>query len=256
MQGQGNSTVVKESLLAVCLNYDIRVASNKQRRYYHADINAGCGRNHRAGCVGTPPVFARAVARAACDHVAWFVDSNKALIKEAEHRVGEHPCLFNGPRRYFLAMDNAEFLAGLPSRVAEHEAARYARGCILADPNGICRKRGGFPLEAIGRAAAELPRFIVLLLWHHSAGCRTGGYADKYPDKPMSTLTLEQILSTIQRQHWLISGPFGNPSKAVLCGSHYRIPEWSTPPGLHWLDSEMGRHLRQQLSGCPSRELV
>jgi hypothetical protein len=187
---------------------------------------------------------------AACPRIVrLFTGSRRAAL------VGANGDLFpfEHKRNYRLVphlADNVDYLKSFPTAVhLEGVLPRAANGFIYSDPNGVNHARGGLPdVVVLTETALQLPRFVIAIYYPWQAALRVQGYNVSH-DGAMAVTTVDDILSQIPRDYWLVSEstPHG---RIALCGSFRPIPERrNKPPYFYRLETDDGQRLLQQMRG-------
>jgi hypothetical protein len=261
--GQSDWTPRKEGIIAGCEAWYMKRFRDRLRAqgrpYVHVDLHSGTGRNDLVNTKGSPQAFLDAAGRHHVRVHAFFVDKRRAHLLALYERLERQPNLpmMNTHVLQYMHGDSAKFLAEFPQPILETEWGdqwEASIGSMLCDPNGISHKRGGFPpLGMLARAIEMLPRWLLMIHWDYGAGARTHGYQLNWPERPMSTLCLEDILASCPwfAGHWLIAEP--QKGRTVLCASRLGIKPWPKV-GLHALESERGRELRRLCTGRTHRD--
>ena len=87
-QGQGRHTANKIAAIEAFLTQNISVVRRAigSSHYFHFDLNAGCGINELAGCIGSPLAFRAAALKAGMPE-AWCFAARLILVPRASFRL-------------------------------------------------------------------------------------------------------------------------------------------------------------------------
>lgn len=205
-QGQGRHTGRKQGNLAAALGVSLSVSKGGAAAsypYWHIDLNAGCGWNHKAGCLGSPLVFVRQAGsqRHRRTFNALFCDRDGAAVAELSGRLDAElvPC---GSQMRMLAGDSADALDQFTGWIASaRENPRYTVGTCYSDPNGP----KDVPYDRLRRFAAEFPAIDLIL----NLNVSTYMMMSRWPhDGRFSRYLMPaDLLDTLSRQHWMVSNP-------------------------------------------------
>lgn len=157
-QGQGRHTANKIAGFEAFFTQNMAVVKHAigSPAYFHFDLNAGCGVNEIAGCVGSPLAFRDAAVKAGMPEAFCFcceLDAGAAV--QLQRRTEDDA------RTFVTIGRNQDFVEQIPDIIQQYGAdPRTAFGSILVDPND--HRRDAIPYDGLRRIAAECPRLDVL----------------------------------------------------------------------------------------------
>jgi hypothetical protein len=161
MQGQGRFTPNKIAVMESIFTQQVSVVARGigARRYYGFDLNAGCGFNKLANCIGTPLAFRRAAAMAGMpDAFNFCCELDPAAASELAEKTRHDESTFVTVGR------NQDFVETIPDIIRQYgDDPRTAYGHILIDPND--HRRDAIPYDGLRMIAQECGRIDVFL--HH-----------------------------------------------------------------------------------------
>ena len=157
-QGQSRHTVNKIAALEAFFTQNIAMVRHAIRSpdYFHFDLNAGCGFNELAGCIGSPLAFRSASVKAGMPEAWCFCceldfDAARQLQTTTEHDINT---LVTFGR-------NQDFVEQIPDIISQYGAdPRTAYGSILIDPND--HRRDAIPYHGLRLLADQCPKIDVL----------------------------------------------------------------------------------------------
>lgn len=231
--GQGQSAVATE-LKQRGLGYAFKVNATAFRsvnarfgnryRYFHFDLNAGCGINREARCIGSPLTFVEVMHAAGVDkYHASFCDIEKDQVQSLLRRPEMNDMCFvhHG--------DNRQHVLTIPETIKHYgESLRHAMGSVLCDPNGA-----QVPVEELSWLSAECPRIDVILHWNSTINKRL-----RNGIKPEER-SLEEVLALMNKAHWLIREPTGVHQFTLLIGRNFQSGDYKSM-GFYHLESQKG----------------
>lgn len=234
---QGQSLVTEDKARgfgkAFAINLRIfqsRFADKSWARYFHFDLNAGSGYNDEADCIGSPLAFLSAVHRLeVTNYRAFFVDISRDAVSELLKR----PEIASDERSFVMHGDNAEFVRAIPSIIeAAGDKAHMAIGSVLVDDNGT-----GIPIHELAALAAVCPRLDLFI------NITATGLKRAFQTRQ---LRLTDIITGIEKQHWLIREPLGQFQWTMLLGRNVQVNDHRAE-GFYHLESKQGQ---QALERC------
>lgn len=237
-QGQSDATEFKERGLEAAFAINTRIFKSKfgdRFTYWHFDLNCGSGVNEKIGCIGSPVAFVRAIQNVGCSrYFAGFCDINADALKslsDAEGVKGNDQCfLFHG--------NNASLVEAIPDLIGSRERAHRAVGMVLADPNGF-----EVPLDELASLSSKCPGIDVAIHWNSRIRVLL------HRGHGRDIVDIDDAISMLGKQHWLIRKPIGSWKWTVLIGRNVRVGEHKTL-GFYHLDSEMGQDI---MARCKAR---
>ena len=249
IQGQSKVTPDKLRGLAATLTINLQIfqrsfAEKHWARYFHFDLNAGCGMNEKAGCVGSPLAFLSAAEGAGCRRFsAWFVDLDKGACQQLAERpsVGKEVAA----RRVAIYQgDNAAFTRRIPDLIeARGENPAMAFGTVLTDPNGT----KGLPLDELVRLAARCHRLDLIINWNAAQWKREAVIEERasapgFNNREQARIRLATALERLEqhKKHWLVRENLGKSQFIMLIGRNYDTGEYRKL-GFHRRESELGK---------------
>lgn len=211
-QGQGRTTERKQNGFTLLFQQRLRVSkagAAAGHPYWHVDLNAGCGRNEIAGCLGSPLVFLNEAVSSRRRFNALMCDSDPDAIRRLDDVTYFARERADGSQLRLVCDDNAAALAQFSEWIADEEKRpELAVGTWLCDPNGGS-KENRLPLEALKRFCHRHQRIDAVLslnisLFARVRKCkgnpRTPGF-DHWPD-PQDVCGLRPF-----KAHWLVRNP-------------------------------------------------
>lgn len=157
-QGQGRTTANKIAAIEAFFTQNIAVVRHaiRSEQYFHFDLNAGCGFNEVAGCIGSPIAFRNAAVKASMPDAWCFcceLDVDAACKLQARTEDDD--------RTFVTIGRNQDFIEQIPDIIAEHGGdPELAYGSILIDPND--HNREAIPYDGLRFLADQCPRIDVV----------------------------------------------------------------------------------------------
>lgn len=154
VQGQGRHTANKIAGLSALFTQNMAVVRHAIGcvSYFHFDLNAGCGVNAVAGCIGSPLAFRDAAIRAGMPDAYCFCCEldGRAAVALQRRTCGD-------PNTFVHVGRNQDFVEQIPDIIRNHGCdPRTAFGSVLIDPND--HRRDAIPYEGLRVLASECPR--------------------------------------------------------------------------------------------------
>ena len=157
-QGQGRHTVNKIAGFGAFFTQNMAVVRHAigSSTYFHFDLNAGCGFNEVAGCIGSPLAFRESAKKAGIPDAYCFCCELDATAAVELQKRTEHD-----DRTFVTIGRNQHFVDQIPDIIRQHECnPSTAFGSILIDPND--HRREAIPYDGLRMVAEECPRLDVL----------------------------------------------------------------------------------------------
>lgn len=242
IQGQSRDTEWKERGIRAALTINLSICAQhaylRRQNYYHFDLHAGCGWNHRVnpplGVIGSPLAYLEAVVD--CEHpraIGHFVDidADNCVELAARPQVRCNPgCLVHNA-------DNAEFCYEIPSLIKRHGTdLAWAFGSILIDPNGPTE----VPWDGVAWVLKQCPRLDVIINW-------PGTGMKRMPDGHENKISILDVPVLLKKKHWLIRKNIGMWQWSLLIGRNIRCNDYPGMGFYHW-DSPRGQKVVETLS--------
>jgi hypothetical protein len=232
--------------------------------YWHIDLNAGCGVNDLAGCLGSPLVFLREAMTVGRPVHAYFCERDRDRAVALKRRIDNTPIPVGSTTRV-LDYDNDHCLRAFAETIRERERKPgFAMGTCVCDPNGV---RDGFPVEALVEFLNTFPRIdLILNLNANHLRCgralrrriEAGGPLSRpcfkgfgrWPD-------LDELLPRFGRKYWLIRNPPRLPSYhfVLLVGRNKQTRECPFRR-FHPLGSPVGQEILRRLAPVDEEQLT
>lgn len=218
MQGQSKSTLRKVTDFQGWLEINMRIVSalfkgwERPLEYTHFDLNAGCGYNHEAGCIGSPLAFVEAAKKfPEMKFNAHFVELDQQAASEL--RTALHPHVSESMNLQCYNECNSGFLHyKFPALVSGPEY-----GSVILDPNNFT-----LPVVELADALRHCQRLDVFVNLPFTGGKRLRTYG-----KPMPVMA-QEVADLLQlKQDWLIRTPESRWQWSVLIGRNTpNIDRW------------------------------
>ena len=249
-QGQGSGTEFKERGIKAALTVSLKIAAKPSLsmfRYWHIDLNSGCGFNEKANCFGSPVAFIDAAQENGReDYAAFFVDMDGGAIQKLEKNV-----LKDNARCFSFIGDNKEALPIIAQYIKNSgDNPQYAHGSILVDPNGYFGKET--PHEQLIEFSKEFPRIDIILNLNtrqHTLFSANIRKERKGWTKEKFNPSLSEIPMIFNKSYWLIRGEIGSGDKFVLMvGRNIKAGDHKALGFCH-LDSETGQRIVNKVEG-------
>lgn len=244
-QGQGRHTANKIAAIEAFLTQNISVVRRAigSSHYFHFDLNAGCGINELAGCIGSPLAFRAAALKAGMPEAWCFcceVDFGAARQLQARTQEDRHTFVTIGR--------NQDFVEQIPDIIRECGAdPRSAFGSILIDPND--HRRDAIPYDGLRLLADQCPKIDVLFHFPQLAmkrivaGVAKGTCPESAADDCFDIDELPQVIG--KRHLWIKQTPdLGN--FAIVVGRNTDNVNEDKRTGLARWDSECGLWYRER----------
>lgn len=244
-QGQGRHTVNKIAGFEAFFTQNMAVVKHAIRSsdYFHFDLNAGCGFNEIAGCIGSPLAFRAAAIKAGMPEAFCFcceLDAGAAV--QLQRRT-------EAEARTFVTIGrNQDFVEQIPDIIQQYGSdPRTAFGSILVDPND--HRRDAIPYDGLRRIAHECPRLDVLFHFPQLAIKRivAGVAKGTCPESAASDcFDVDDLPDVIGKRHlWIKQTPdLGN--FAIVVGRNTDNVNDDRKTGLARWDSERGLWYRER----------
>lgn len=244
-QGQGRHTANKIAGFGAFFTQNMAVVKHAigSASYFHFDLNAGCGFNEVAGCIGSPLAFRMAAIKSGMPEAYCFcceLDAGAAV--ELQSRT-EHD------HRTFVTIGrNQDFVEQIPDIIREHGGdPRTAFGSILIDPND--HRRDAIPYDGLRILASECPRidtvfhFPQLAMKRIAAGVAKGTCPESAADDCFDVDDLPEVIG--KRHLWIRQSPeLGN--FAIVVGRNTDNVNDDKRTGLARWDSDFGVWYRER----------
>jgi len=244
-QGQSRHTVNKIAALEAFFTQNMAVVKHAIGAcdYFHFDLNAGCGVNESAGCIGSPLAFRNAAKKAGMAEAFCFcceLDFGAARQLQAATQ--------NDDRTFVTIGRNQDFIEQIPHIIKEYGGdPKYAFGSILIDPND--HRREAIPYDGLRLLAEECPRldtifhFPQLAMKRIVAGVAKGTCPETAAEDCFDVDDLPQVIG---KQHlWIKQTPsLGN--FAIVVGRNTDNVNDDKRTGLARWDSEHGLWYRER----------
>lgn len=244
-QGQGRHTPNKIAAIQAFLTQNMSVVKHAigLSWYFHFDLNAGCGFNEVAGCIGSPLAFRAAAIKAGMPNALCFCcEMDFGAARQLQARTEDDQSTFVTIGR------NQDFVEQIPDIIRQHGAdPRSAFGSILIDPND--HRREAIPYDGLRLLAKECPKIDVLFHFPQLAMKRifAGVAKGTCPESAAEDcFDIEELPAVIgKRELWIRQTPdLGN--FAIVVGRNTRNVKADRRTGLaHW-DSDEGRWYRDR----------
>jgi len=213
-QGQGSGTARKQEGLYPLLLMILRMTKNSPYPFWYGETHAGCGRNRKVDCEGSPLTFGRAARDSGKKEInAAFCDINPVAIEELRKYADVLPS-----DSLFFCQNNADFLLELTCRIrAKEPNPKFAWGAIFCDP----QKYRDFPIKALAEFMFEFRKIDLILnlnatLFQMFQGCKeslNGNVPVKHMDKP----TRRELIAMFHKKYWLVRNLVGKGHRFTLC---------------------------------------
>jgi three-Cys-motif partner protein len=234
-QGESRDTEWKERGIRAALSINLRICAEKTPffPYFHFDLHAGCGWNHKFGVIGSPLAFWEAAEESGHPRpIAYFVeiDAVRATELAARPEMARPDCtVFPG--------DNGVFCRRIPDLIRRHgDRPDKAMGSILIDPNGPT----AVPYDAIAGVLRECPRLDVIYNFPGTGNKRLG-------DGHKQKIVITDIPDLFRKRFWLIRKQIGAFQWSLLIGRNFRCNDYPSLGFYHW-DSARGQGVVKTLA--------
>lgn len=230
IQGQSDATESKVRGLggAFAVNlaiFQAKYADKKWARYFHFDLNAGCGFNHEANCIGSPLAFLLAARSREVNYQAFFVDINRASVVELMSREEVR----QDDRAFVVDGDNASFVPAIQDVIrAAGDRPEMAIGSVFVDDNGT-----GIPSDELADLSGCCPKLDIFI--NVTATGLKRAYARKQT-------RMADIIGAIDKRYWLIREPVGAFQWTMLLGRNIEVGDHKAI-GFHHLMSDRGQEV-------------
>lgn len=244
-QGQSRHTVNKIVALEAFFTQNMAVVKHAIGAcdYFHFDLNAGCGVNEVAGCIGSPLAFRAAANKAGMlDAFCFCCELDAGAAVQLQQRT-------EGDARTFVTIGrNQDFVEQIPHIIREYGGdPKYAFGSILIDPND--HRREAIPYDGLRLLADECPRldaifhFPQLAMKRIVAGVAKGTCPETAAEDCFDVDDLPQVIG--KRHLWIKQTPnLGN--FAIVVGRNTDNVNDDKRTGLARWDSEDGLWYRER----------
>jgi|GEM_PF-3074380 len=236
-QGQSAVTEEKERGLQAAFTINLRIFKgkrfHKRFRYWHFDLNCGCGTNEDFGCIGSPVAFVRAARfDVGVDRFfAGFCDVDEISIA----KLSKHEEIEGDPRIFMFHGDNASMVEAIPDIISAKEKPEHAIGTVLSDPNN-----SDVPLEQMSKLSRICPKMDFIVNWNSIFIKRARGH---YWGKRY--VSLEDAVKKLNKKHWIIRKPLGPSQFTLLIGRNIKVGDHRKMNFFN-LDSDTGtRHFNK-----------
>lgn len=211
--------------------------------YFHFDLNAGCGFNEIAGCIGSPLAFREAAVKAGMPNALCFcceLDTDAAIELQRRTELDRYTFATQGRNQDFIEM--------IPEIIRQHgQDPSTAFGSILVDPND--HRRDAIPYDGLRLLAQECPRIDVLFHFPQLAMKRVtfavakGTLGEWAAEDCFDVDDLPQVIG--KRHLWIKQTPdLGN--FAIVVGRNTDNVNDDRRTGLARWDSERGLWYRER----------
>ena len=244
-QGQGRHTANKIAAIEAFFTQNVSVVRRAigLNHYFHFDLNAGCGFNDVAGCIGSPLAFRRAAAKAGMPGALCFCcELDFGAASQLQARTEKDSFTFVTIGR------NQDFVEQIPEIIRQFGAdPRSAFGSILIDPND--HRRDAIPYEGLRLLATECPRIDVLFHFPQLAMKRVTFAVAKgtlCESAAEDCFDIDELPKVIGKRHlWIKQTPdLGN--FAIVVGRNTDNVNGDKRTGLERWDSELGLWYRER----------
>lgn len=228
-QGQSDSTEAKERGLSAAFAVNLKIFKARfgdipRFRYFHFDLNSGCGHNEIAHCIGSPLAFLQAAELVGVERFfAGFVDNKKDVITKliALPELQDERCFaFHG--------DNSEFIDAIPDIIsATGESPEFAFGTVLCDPNGA-----EIPVAKLAVLSRICKTLDIFVNWNSAGYKRQEGRKGNLLD----------AIETVDKKHWVIRDVIGRHQWTLLLGRNYPVGDHKAL-GFYHLQSPKGQEI-------------
>lgn len=244
-QGQSRHTVNKIASLEAFFTQNVAVVRHaiKAQSYFHFDLNAGCGFNEIAGCIGSPLAFRAAAQKAGMPNALCFcceLDFGAATQLQSRTETDQHTFVTIGR--------NQDFVEQIPEIIRQHGAdPRTSYGSILIDPND--HRRDAIPYDGLRLLADQCPKIDVLFHFPQLAMKRifAGVAKGTCPEVAAEDcFDIDQLPTVIGKRYlWIKQTPeLGN--FAIVVGRNTDNVNDDKRTGLVRWNSEMGLWYRER----------
>jgi hypothetical protein len=244
-QGQGRHTPNKIAVFEAFFTQNISVVRHaiKAPQYFGFDMNAGCGVNKIAGCIGSPLAFRLAAQKAGMpDALCFCCELDFAAATELQYRTQDDKSTFVTIGR------NQDFVEEIPEIIREHRVnPAFAYGSILIDPNN--HRRNGIPYDGLRLLAEKCPRIDVIFNFPQLAmkrvtcavasGSNCGDSADDCYD-------IDELPAVIGKKHLWITQTKELGNFAIVVGRNTPNVNFDKKTGLVPWDSDLGVYYRDR----------
>jgi hypothetical protein len=244
MQGQGKYTANKIAVFEAFFTQNMAVVSRAigAQSYFHFDLNAGCGMNEIAGCIGSPLAFRAAAIKVKMQRALCFCCELDAGAAISLQRRTEHD-----DDTFVTIGRNQDFVEMIPEIIRQHgHDPSTAFGSILIDPNN--QRRDAIPYDGLARIAAECPKIDVLFHFPQNAmkrirGAVTAGTLSE--SSASDCVDIDALPEIIGKTHcWIRHKGLGE--FVMVVGRNTDNIKKDAGTGLHIWDSEDGLWSRER----------
>ncbi len=242
-QGQGKHTKAKIEGFAAALQQNVSVVCHGigAERYFHFDLNAGCGRNEIAKCDGSPIAFRAAACKAKMPHALSFCcEQNEAAARRLAEICRTDPCtwVINGR--------NQDVVKQIPYIIRDFGGdPKTAFGSILLDPND--HNRDAIPYDELRVISKKCPRLDVFFNFPHLAIKRLNGAVAKGcldQEVAVDCVDIDDLPEVIGKEHLWIARQIGN--FVLVVGRNTGNVNHDRNANLHRWESEFGVYYRER----------
>lgn len=242
-QAQGKYTKAKIEGFAAALQQNVSVVCHgiRAQRYFHFDLNAGCGRNEIAMCDGSPIAFRAAACKAKMPQALSFCcERDEVAAKRLAERCRIDPCtlVINGR--------NQDVVEQIPYIIREYGGdPKTAFGSILLDPND--HNRDAIPYDELRVISKKCPRLDVFFNFPQLAIKRVNGSVAKgrhSPEVARDCVDIDDLPEVIGKEHLWIAPQIGN--FVLVVGRNTDNVNDDRNTGLHRWTSEHGVWFRER----------
>jgi hypothetical protein len=213
----------------------------KSQRYFHFDLNAGCGRNEKSECDGSPIAFRAAACKAKMPHALSFCcERDEVAAKRLAERCrgDRHTFVINGR--------NQDVVEQIPYIIRENGGdPKTAFGSILLDPND--QKRDAIPYDELRGISNKCPRLDVFFNFPHLAIKRLNGAVAKgwhSAEVARDCVDIDDLPEVIGKTYLWIAPQIGN--FVLVVGRNTDNVNDDRNTGLHRWTSEYGVWFRER----------
>ena len=229
LQGQGDTTEWKQRGLGSAFFIGLKVAAEKlpASTYFHFDLNAGCGFNHEACCIGSPVAFFKSVEESGHKKVvAHFVDKDRSSLEQLQTLI---------PAGTLHHTHNKDFVSSIPSLVG-HD--RFAVGSILCDPNGA-----DVPFDELAAVLKDYKRLDLIINWNSTIykRCNASPLHSTYPQ-------LQELPELFNKQYCHIRSPLPGDRHGftLFVGRNFKT-DGHRKLGFYSMDADQGEQIAHRL---------
>lgn len=244
-QGQGRHTANKIAALEAFFTQNISVVKRgiRSSRYFHFDLNAGCGDNEHAGCIGSPLAFRSAAIRAGMPEALCFCcELDRVAAKQLNARTHDDEYTFVTVGR------NQDFVEEIPDIIRQHGVEpRLAFGSILVDPND--QRRDAIPYDGLRLLAVECPKIDVIFHFPQLAMKRilAGVCKGTLPDScAIDCFDVDDLPTIIGKKHLWIKQTSDLGNFAIVVGRNTANVNDDRRTGLARWESDLGLFYRER----------